>query len=125
MIHLSQSAINEIDRLKSQQIGPTNAANTNFRLTVATKGCAGLTYQLGFDPVIQPTDALVQVDTLAVAIDARSVDYVQGLLIDYTEDLMGGGFQFTNPQAVSVCDCGMSFAVAIDNTQEWQVDCGL
>jgi iron-sulfur cluster assembly protein len=124
MIHLSDRAIVEIDRLQAKQADPA----LNFRLRVIPQGCAGLSYAMGFDPVVQANDhhwAIANLANLAIVVDPKSWEYLQGLAIDYTEDLMGGGFQFTNPQAVKTCDCGISFAIAPDNTTEWTVDCGL
>jgi iron-sulfur cluster assembly protein len=121
MIHLSDRAISEIERLQAKQTNPA----TKFRLSVATKGCAGLSYDMSFDPNIQSSDSQFNQHPLTIIIDSKSLELLQGLSIDYSEDLMGGGFQFTNPQAIKTCDCGISFAIAQDNTQEWTVDCGL
>jgi iron-sulfur cluster assembly protein len=121
MIHLSDRALIEIDRRRTKQT-PTPPY---FRLNVLNQGCAGLSYDLKFEAVKQEQDQSCAIADLAILIDPQSLAYVQGLTIDYTEDLMGGGFQFTNPQAVKTCDCGISFAISVDNTQEWTVDCGL
>jgi iron-sulfur cluster assembly protein len=120
MIQISDSAINEIQRMQTRQ--PELA---HFRLAVITDGCAGRTYDLQFTPHIQPTDQQFTIKQLSVAIDTASAAQLQGLTIDYTEDLMGGGFQFSNPQAQRTCNCGISFAIATDNTDQWTVDCGL
>jgi len=46
-----------------------------------------------------------------VVIDDQSLDYINGLMLDYSEDLMGGGFRFHNPNAKHSCGCGNSFSV--------------
>jgi iron-sulfur cluster assembly protein len=121
MIQISHSAIAEIFRLKAKQ----SHENSHFRLSLTPTGCAGLTYSFAFVDVVPVADQQYMIDGLSVLIDPQTAHHIQGLAIDYTEDLMGGGFQFTNPQAQQTCGCGMSFSIAIDNTEEWTVDCGL
>jgi iron-sulfur cluster assembly accessory protein len=120
MIQISRSAIAEISRLKAKQSIP----NGHFRLCVSQAGCAGLFYDMSFVEAAPTADQQYVIEGLSVLVDTASIDYFHGLAIDYTEDLMGGGFQFTNPQATRNCNCGMSFSIAADNTNEW-VDCGL
>jgi iron-sulfur cluster assembly accessory protein len=51
----------------------------------------------------------MQVDDLLIAIECSHADYLKGLMIDYSEDLMGGSFRFENPNAVRTCSCGSAF----------------
>jgi iron-sulfur cluster assembly protein len=120
MIQISDSAINEIERIHTRQ-----PDSPHCRLSVIAAGCAGRTYDLQFATQIQSTDQHFMLKQLSIVIDPASAEQLQGLAIDYTEDLMGGGFQFTNPQAHRTCSCGVSFAIATDNTDQWTVDCGL
>ncbi|MFM2431099.1 MAG: iron-sulfur cluster insertion protein ErpA [Cyanobacteriota bacterium] len=124
MIHFSDCAIAEIQRLKIQQ-SRFEPAPSYLRLAVIQDGCAGLAYDLRFDRQQQLGDHQFTIDHLQVLVDPVSAEQVQGLAIDYTEDLMGGGFQFSNPQAKRTCSCGISFTLSPDNTDEWTVDCGL
>ena len=121
MIHLTNTAIQEIQRLQLRQANP----QTHCRIAVINDGCAGLAYAMGFEPQAQPNDQQFNIETLSILVDPQSLEQLQGLEIDYTEDLMGGGFQFSNPQAKRTCSCGISFSVSADNTDEWTVDCGL
>lgn len=105
MIHLSPAATSEIIRLQAKQ-----QSNQRFRLAVKPGGCSGWFYDLSFDDQIQEGDRIFDLDHLQVVIDAQTCDYVKGLAIDYSEDLMGGGFRFHNPQSVASCGCGNSFA---------------
>ncbi|MDB9307388.1 iron-sulfur cluster assembly accessory protein [Aphanizomenon sp. CS-733/32] len=107
MIHFSPTAINEIGRLKSQQ-----PSDTLFRLRVKSGGCADLFYDLAFDATVQPQDQVLEFHDIPVIIDPESLNYINGLSIDYSEDLMGGGFRFHNPQATSICSCGNSFSIS-------------
>ncbi|MFM7407019.1 MAG: HesB/IscA family protein [Cuspidothrix sp.] len=106
MIHLSSAAINEIERLKAKQ--PTDVL---FRLRVKSGGCADLFYDLTFDTTVQSQDQVMDLHDIHVVIDSQSLNYINGLSIDYSEDLMGGAFRFHNPQAISTCSCGNSFSI--------------
>jgi iron-sulfur cluster assembly protein len=121
MIQISHSAIAEIERRQTKQTHP----GSHFRLAVIADGCAGLAYDFQFVPAIQPDDQHLTIAQLSIVIDPTSAAQLQGSAIDYTEDLMGGGFQFSNPQAKRTCSCGISFSLAADNTDQWTVDCGL
>lgn len=107
MIHLSQSAIEEVMRLRSRQRNP----QIFFRLGVQAIGCSGLSYVTKFDEVLQPEDQIYDCDGIQVAIDSQSLTYLNGLTLDYSEDLMGGSFRFHNPNAAKNCGCGISFSV--------------
>ena len=69
-------------------------------------------YNMAFDNVTAPGEQVYDCNGILVVVDGRSWNYVSALLIDYSEDLMGGGFRFHNPQAIAVCGCGNSFYVA-------------
>lgn len=113
MIQISSSAANEIKRLRSKQSNP----DILFRLRVQAGGCSGLFYDLGFDAAGQ-SDCVLDCNGIAVAIDANSLNYIQNLKIDYSEDLMGGGFRFSNSQAIATCGCGNSFSVEIVSSEQ-------
>lgn len=108
MIQLSSSAAKEIQRLLSKQNNP----KAFFRLQVAAGGCSGLLYNMGFDKAIASSDLVFNCTGISVVIDATSCEYVKELRIDYSEDLMGGGFRFHNPSAIASCGCGNSFSVS-------------
>jgi len=108
MIQLSQAAIAEISRLKAKQRNP----QALFRLAIQPGGCFDLHYVLRFDDSTQPTDQILECKGLSVVVDPQSLSCIQGLAVDYSEDLMGGGFRFHNPSAIQHCGCGNSFSIA-------------
>jgi iron-sulfur cluster assembly accessory protein len=108
MIHLSQAALREVYRLRGKYSHPTAV----FRLGVQPGGCSDLHYTLQFDLAALPEDHVWNCEGLQVVVDPQSLSYVDGLTLDYTEDLMGGGFRFHNPGAASYCGCGNSFSVS-------------
>lgn len=107
MISLSRAAILEVKRLQHRCFdGATNAI---LRLGVQSGGCSDFYYTLEFVAALNQDDRLWQCDDLQVAVDAHSLPYLKGLTLDYSEDLMGGGFRFDNPNAEQHCGCGNSF----------------
>ena len=107
MIHLSAAAIAEVNRIKSQYPNP----NALFRLGVQAGGCADMHYVLELDEQSQADDQTVQVGPIQIVVDSQSWQFLDGVTLDYTEDLMGGGFRFQNPNANQTCGCGNSFFI--------------
>jgi iron-sulfur cluster assembly accessory protein len=108
MIQLSESAVTEILRLRAKR----QNSNLFLRLGVQSEGCLGLSYSMGFDLAPQAGDQVYISNGLQMLVDPNSLTCIQDLTIDYSEDLMGGGFRFHNPNATQTCSCGNSFAVA-------------
>jgi iron-sulfur cluster assembly protein len=107
MIHLSEIAAQEIKRLQKSR----NQENTFFRLSITKGGCADLYYILEFAPEAQASDHQFHTHALSILVDPESYNYIQELKLDFSEDLMGGGFRFHNPNAIKTCSCGQSFKV--------------
>lgn len=106
MIQISSIATKEIMRLRSQQSHP----DAFFRLGIHSGGCCQWVYTMGFEEKLQSDDTVYPCNEVQVVIDSKSLVYLEGLHIDYSEDLMGGGFRFNNPQATQSCSCGHSFS---------------
>ena len=107
MIEISPAAAAEIKRLSSKLKQP----NAVFRLGVQPGGCAGMYYTLEFEQASQPEEQVYDCNGLQVAIIQQNLKYIEGLTIDYSEDLMGGGFRFHNPNAAKSCGCSNSFSI--------------
>lgn len=111
MIHLSQAAANEICRMQTSR----NQIDTRLRIRVQAGGCSGSYYILDLEPLDHTNHTPLEVfksHEISIAIDSESVSLLTGLTIDFSEDLMGGGFRFHNPNATTTCGCGLSFAQA-------------
>jgi iron-sulfur cluster assembly accessory protein len=108
MIYLTSTAANEILRLREKRKKP----GLMFRLGVQPIGCQGLSYVMEFDEKAQAGDRVFNCDGVQVVIDSESFPYLNGLSLDYSEDLMGGGFRFRNPNVEQSCSCGISFSIA-------------
>jgi iron-sulfur cluster assembly accessory protein len=107
MISLSKTAVSEIRRLQIRR----NNQEARLRLGVQAGGCAKLYYTIDFDDQINPGDRIYNCEGICVIVDTPSLNYINGLMLDYSEDLMGGGFRFHNPNAIESCGCGNSFRV--------------
>jgi iron-sulfur cluster assembly accessory protein len=89
-----------------------NPEQKYLRVGVKGGGCSGFQYTLALDETYdEKKDTLYEVDGLQVVVDRRSGLYLQGVSIDYHEDLMKKGFSFTNPNASGKCGCGSSFSM--------------
>ena len=81
-----------------------------LRLGVKRAGCSGFAYDMFFDSVVDPTDIVNETDGVRVAVDAQSVQMVEGAIIDFNDGgLQGAGFAIDNPTATGGCGCGKSF----------------
>ena len=98
---LRQTASNENIDLSKQWL----------RVGVATGGCSGLTYKLGWDTEKREKDREFEIGGFRVLLDLQSFLYLAGTTLDFSDGLDGQGFHFHNPQASRTCACGESFAL--------------
>lgn len=115
-LHFSPAAIAEIERLRRRSTHP----DAPLRLDVVEGGCCGIAYDLSFTPETTAPKAVAPESDrgwrgscggIPVAIAPAALPLVNGLVLDYSEDLMGGGFRFQNPNARQTCSCSASFSV--------------
>lgn len=84
-----------------------------LRVTVTEGGCAGLTYAAEVGQVMNAGDSVVlEQDGIRVVSDPTSGKYLEGLVIDYSDDLFKGGLKFSNSNTKSTCGCGSSFSLS-------------
>ena len=86
---------------------PENAGK-HFRVYVEQGGCSGMQYGMVFDEK-RDGDFAAEQHGVAVLVDAISVQYLRGTVVDFSDALTGGGFKITNPNAKESCGCGKSF----------------
>ena len=107
LIRLSESAAQRIACLREREGEP----NLMLRIAVKGGGCSGFTYEFSFEASKQDDDLAVERDGAVALIDPMSVAFLAGSEIDFVEELIGSSFLVKNPNAVSACGCGESFAV--------------
>lgn len=108
MVTVSEIAKNKIVELREKE---GLQADYAIRVGVQGGGCSGLMYDLQFDATQQPTDHVVEDKGVKILIDRKSLLYLAGTELDFSDGLNGKGFQFKNPNASRTCGCGESFAV--------------
>ena len=109
MIEISAAAAQEIKRIQQSR----QKVDSYFRLSVSSGGCSKLYYTLELSD-INRGDRRCESHGFFILIDEDSYHCLEGLKIDYSEDLMGGGFRFYNPNASATCSCGLSFSPSLD-----------
>lgn len=103
--------INISDKAKRELINLNIQGEKFLRLQVISGGCAGKTYEAGVDNNLTSDDVvLFQEEDFKVIADIKSAFYLNGLQIDYSDDLINSGFRFINPKAKKSCGCGSSFS---------------
>jgi len=80
-----------------------------LRVTIRPGGCAGLLQEIGFDDRNVETDYFQESFGVGVVVDPLSLEYVNGLSIDYVDTIEEQGFMLDNPNKQSSCACGNSF----------------
>ena len=104
--------VSEIAAKKLTSLIEESGFKTPFvRVAVKGGGCSGLSYDLSFDTEQLPSDTLAEDKGVQILIDMKSLLYLYGTELDFSDGLNGKGFQFINPNASRTCGCGESFAL--------------
>lgn len=108
MINVTDRAKDKISALRAEE---SYSDNYNIRVSVKGGGCSGLMYDLDFDSAIKEEDKVFEDKGVKILVDKKSLLYLLGTTLDFSDGLNGKGFQFINPNASRTCGCGESFAV--------------
>jgi iron-sulfur cluster insertion protein len=106
-VTVTESAIAKIADLLAEEGNPS----LKLRTFVQGGGCSGFQYGFTFDEETNEDDFEIVKPGVSILIDAMSMQYMVGAVIDYKEDIMGSSFVIQNPNAESTCGCGSSFSV--------------
>ena len=106
-IQMTDSAVRQVLALRERQ-----GKDLCLRVGVRQGGCSGMSYVMDFaDPsTVRADDEVFDYEGFQVVCDRKSILYLYGLVLDFSDAMIGGGFQFTNPNATQTCGCGSSFA---------------
>ena len=107
-LNVSEKALSEIRKIRE---GNDIPEDYGLRVGVKGGGCSGLTYSLAFDGEKREGDKVLQFDGVNLYVDKKSLFYLMGCEIDFSDGLNGRGFTFNNPNATKTCGCGSSFGV--------------
>lgn len=107
-IDITGKALKQVIRIKKENNIPEEHA---LRIGVKGGGCSGMTYQMGFDSENKDGDTVIEKDGVKLLVDGKSLFYLAGTVLDFSDGLNGKGFVFSNPNATKTCGCGESFGV--------------
>ncbi len=107
-ILLTETALKHVLALREKQ-----GKDLYLRVGVRQGGCSGMSYMMDFEEPssVREDDQVFDYDGFKIVCDPKSILYLYGLVLDYSDAMIGGGFQFTNPNANQSCGCGKSFGV--------------
>src|SRR5207247_5204875 len=105
VVTLTDEAVNQVKTLLAHQKENTGKA---LRVFVEGGGCSGMQYGMVFDER-RDDDFSAQFDGVFVLVDPFSANYLRGAVVDFKDELNGGGFKITNPKARQRCEGGRSF----------------
>jgi iron-sulfur cluster assembly protein len=106
-IELTDKAVREIHSIIEER--KFSSERTYLRLGVEAGGCSGFSYTLDLTATKTKGDEEFEVEGIKCIVDSKSYRYLEGVLVDYTDEITGRGFIFNNPNAISCCSCGRSF----------------
>ena len=103
---MSEAAARHVKRYLEQR-----GAGEGLRLGVKTSGCSGMAYVLEVYDRPEPGDVVFEEHGVKIAVDPKSLVYLDGTELDYTREGLNEGFKFNNPNVKDTCGCGESFNV--------------
>lgn len=106
-IVLTETAVTKVREIMATQ----DPLPSGLRIGVVGGGCSGFQYSMAFENQPGMMDKVFTFDNLKVYVDATSLMYLNGCVVDYVETLEAAGFKFENPNTKSTCGCGSSFSV--------------
>eukprot|EP01024_Parvocaulis_polyphysoides_P036584 TRINITY_DN32525_c0_g1_i2.p1 TRINITY_DN32525_c0_g1~~TRINITY_DN32525_c0_g1_i2.p1 ORF type:complete len:144 (-),score=12.17 TRINITY_DN32525_c0_g1_i2:330-761(-) len=107
-VRLTDSATAHVKKLKASKTD----SELVFRIGIRQGGCSGMSYKLEFvsPHEVSSDDPIIENDGLQIACDNNYLNELMGVNIDYKDEIVGGGFKFSNPNATKSCGCGESFS---------------
>ncbi|KAJ6805896.1 iron-sulfur assembly protein IscA [Iris pallida] len=106
-ILLTEKALGHLSKMREEK-------NEDLCLRIGVKqgGCSGMSYTMEFEnrANARPDDSVIEYDGFVIVCDPKSLLFVYGMQLDFSDALIGGGFSFKNPNATQTCGCGKSFA---------------
>lgn len=110
---ITDAAAAEVKSLLDQQ----ERTDLSLRVYVSGGGCSGLQYGMALDENIEEGDEEFETNGVKFVVDATSLRYLTGAVVDYITTEVGGGFKIENPNAVKSCGCGSSFSAGDDEAE--------
>lgn len=105
-LHMTSEAIGHLKAALAKK-----AEAQAVRLGVKTSGCSGYAYVVDYADAPTAQDLCLEFDGLAVVVDPLSQPLLSGTEVDLRVEGVNRTLTFSNPNVVSECGCGESFAV--------------
>ena len=106
MITLTETAAKHVQSFLAKR-----GKGVGLRVGVRTSGCSGLAYKLEFADAVTPEDVRFESHGVTVIVDPKSLQFIDGTVLDYSREGLNEGFRFRNPNVKDECGCGESFNV--------------
>ncbi|KAJ9170285.1 hypothetical protein P3X46_018405 [Hevea brasiliensis] len=106
-ISLTDNALKHLNKMRKER-----DEDLCLRIGVKQGGCSGMSYTMEFEnrANARPDDSIIEYNGFVIVCDPKSLLFLFGMQLDYSNALIGGGFSFKNPNATQTCGCGKSFA---------------
>ncbi|XP_030924118.1 iron-sulfur assembly protein IscA, chloroplastic [Quercus robur] len=106
-VTLTDNALKHLNKMRSER-----NEDLCLRIGVRQGGCSGMSYTMDFESRenARPDDSIIEYNGFVIVCDPKSLLFIFGMQLDYSDALIGGGFAFKNPNATQTCGCGKSFA---------------
>ena len=105
-IFVTEKAVKRLKAVMSSE----GKDNHFVRMSVDSGGCSGMNYKMDFEDNQGDYDKIFEINGLNVVCDLKSWLYLKNITIDYSDDMLNGGFKIENPNAERTCGCGTSFS---------------
>ncbi len=106
-VTLTEAASNRVKKMIEKR-----GHGVGLKVSTKVSGCAGFAYVVDYADEIGETDTVFESFGTKVVVDAKSLENIDGMEIDYVqESLLNEGFDFKNPKVKDSCGCGESFTV--------------
>ena len=105
-IFVTEKAVKRLKAVMSSE----DKDNHFVRMSVDSGGCSGMNYKMDFEDNQGDYDKIFEINGLKVVCDLKSWLYLKNITIDYSDDMLNGGFKIENPNAERTCGCGTSFS---------------
>jgi iron-sulfur cluster assembly accessory protein len=104
-------AVTDLAKAKLQQfLGDKPIDSVGVRVTVQPGGCSGASYGMEFAETPEEGESVLNANGVRLFVHPSFASVLNGVTIDFVDELMGGGFKIDNPNAKSGCGCGKSFS---------------
>src|SRR5262245_8755660 len=108
-VTITDKAASAVKRIMAEQGGEEKL---HLRVRVVGGGCSGFQHKLDLDPQVnEKLDDVFELQGVPVVVDKRSALYLDGVVVDFHDDLNKRGFSVENPNAKTKCGCGSSFSM--------------